>query len=143
MESGYATKTREPWSREQFIDRRHFIAVLGQAPGYPGRREFLYGFFWTRLRCLRPGPPPFSSMNSMPAASSAWRTARSFAAVNEVASSASSARRIVFTPNADSRARSSALHLNSARPALICELVKGLNFTLTAIPKWVIITHMG
>jgi hypothetical protein len=29
------------------------------------------GFRWTRLRSLTPAPPPFSSMNSMPAASSA------------------------------------------------------------------------
>src|SRR5215831_11256898 len=49
-------------------------------------------------------------MNSTPAASSARRTDRSLAAVIEVSLSASSARRIVATPTADSRARSSARH---------------------------------
>jgi hypothetical protein len=48
--------------------------------------------------------------------------AKSLAAVSEILSSATSARRIVFTPRADCRARSCALHLRSARPALICAL---------------------
>src|SRR5262249_14472883 len=70
-------------------------------------------------------------MNSMPAASSARRTDRSLAAVMEVFFSASSARRIVATPTADSRARSSARHRTRDRAALICALVNGLNFVLT------------
>src|SRR6516225_8134185 len=41
-----------------------------------------------------PGPPPFSSMNSIPAASRARRMARSLGIVIEVTSSASSARLI-------------------------------------------------
>src|SRR5215472_9824046 len=52
------------------------------------------------LRSRTPGPPPFSSMNSIPADSNARRTARSFATVRVVAASASSARRIVVIPNA-------------------------------------------
>ena len=50
-----------------------------------------------------PGPPPFSSMNSTPAA---WRAAKSLATVIEVSLSVSSARRIVVSPTADARARS-------------------------------------
>jgi hypothetical protein len=40
-----------------------------------------YPFFDCRLRSRTPGPPPFSSMNSTPAVSSARRIASSFAAV--------------------------------------------------------------
>jgi hypothetical protein len=74
-----------------------------------------------RVRFLRrtPGPPPFSSMNSTPAASNARRIARSLAAVIEVSRSASSALRIVRKLTADWRERSSAVHLRSARAALI------------------------
>ena len=52
-----------------------------------------------RLRRRTPGPPPFSSMNSMPAASKARRTAKLFAVVIAVCPSASSARRIVTKAN--------------------------------------------
>jgi hypothetical protein len=74
-----------------------------------------------RRRCRKrtPGPPPFSSMNSTPPTSKARRTAKSFAVVIDVSLSASSARRIVATPTADSRARSSARHRRKARAALI------------------------
>jgi hypothetical protein len=65
-------------------------------------------------------------MNSTPAASSARRRAWLFAAVREVLFSVSSARRIVVTPTAECRARSSALHRTSARPALSCALVRGV-----------------
>jgi hypothetical protein len=61
------------------------------------------------FRRRTPGPPPFSSMNSTPAASRAWRTAKSLATVIDVSLSVSSARRIVVSPTADARARSSAL----------------------------------
>jgi hypothetical protein len=70
-----------------------------------------------------PSPPPFFSMNSMPASSSARRIARSFGAVSEVAAPVSSARRIVVSPTVDERARSSALQRRSARAARICALV--------------------
>jgi hypothetical protein len=83
------------------------------------------------VRSRTPGPPPFGSINSIPAASRARRTERSFAAVIEVLSNVSSARRMVVTPTADSRARSSAVHRISARAALICPLVRGLRFMLT------------
>jgi hypothetical protein len=74
-----------------------------------------------RRRCRKrtPGPPPFSSMNSTPAASKARRTAKSLATVREVLSSASSARLIVLSPSDDARARSFALHLRRARAARI------------------------
>jgi hypothetical protein len=85
-------------------------------------------FSFDRLRRRTPGPSPFSSMNTTPAASRARRTAKSFATVREVSSSASSARLIVLSPNADSRARSSALHLRRARAARIWELLNPFTF---------------
>jgi hypothetical protein len=72
-----------------------------------------------RARSRAPGPPPFPSINSTPAASKARRTARSLAAVIEVWSSALSARLIVLRPRAAARARSSADHLTRARAARI------------------------
>src|SRR5262249_32837919 len=78
-------------------------------------------------------------MNSMPAASSARRTAKSLAAVSEVSPSVSSARRIVAPPPADSRARSSARHRRKARAALIWPLVRGRFFTLTCRDMRIII----
>ena len=86
-----------------------------------------------RRRCRKrtPGPPPFSSMNSTPATSKARRTAKSFAVVIDVSSSVSSARRMVVTLRAVSRARSSALQRMSARAALICALVSGFTALLT------------
>src|SRR5262249_25089793 len=79
-----------------------------------------------RCRNRTPGPPPLSSMNSTPAASKARRTAKSLAAVIEVSSSVSSARRIVATLRSDRRARSSALQRRRPRAALIWALVSGL-----------------
>ena len=83
------------------------------------RRNYLVDFGRARFLSRTPGPPPFSSMNSTPAASNARRIARSLAAVIEVSRSASSARRIVRKLTADWRERSSAVHLMSARAALI------------------------
>jgi hypothetical protein len=83
------------------------------------RDYFLSVFGRGRCRNRTPGPPPLSSMNSTPAASSARRTAKSLATVSEVLSSASSARLIVLSPSDDSRARSPALHLRRARAARI------------------------
>jgi hypothetical protein len=74
--------------------------------------------------------PPFSSMNSAPAASKACRIAKSLAVVSEVASFAASARRIVFTPKDERRARSSAPHFNSARADLIWPPVNADNFSV-------------
>jgi hypothetical protein len=81
--------------------------------------NYFLGALGRRCRKRTPGPPPFSSMNSTPAASKARRTAKSFAAVSEVWSSVTSARRMVFRPKAASRARSSAVHLSRARAARI------------------------
>src|SRR5690349_7444177 len=58
-------------------------------------------------------------MNSMPAASSARRIARSLAAVMDVRASASAARRMVATPTAEASASSSARQRRSARAARI------------------------
>src|SRR5262249_34908463 len=91
-----------------------------------------------RCRNRTPGPPPFSSMNSTPAASKARRTAKSLAAVIEVSSSVSSARRIVATLRSDRRARSSALQRRRERAALIWALVSGLAI-LTRITAYDII----
>src|SRR5215813_11502826 len=93
-----------------------------------------------RRRCRKrtPGPPPFSSMNSTPAASKARRTAESLAAVIKVSSSVSSARRIVATLRSDPRARSSALQRRRERAALIWALVSGLAI-LTRITAYAII----
>ena len=55
-----------------------------------------------------PGPPPFSSMNSTPAASMGRLMAKLFAAVSAIRSSAISARLIVFTARTDASASSSA-----------------------------------
>src|SRR6516162_4062073 len=96
------------------------------------RDYFLGALGRRRCRKRTPGPPPFSSMNSTPAVSRARRTAKSLAAVIDVWSSASSARRMVATPTADSLARSSARHRRNARAALIWPLVRGFGFILTA-----------
>src|SRR6516164_6120507 len=85
-------------------------------------------FFACRLRRRTPGPPPSSSMNSTPAASKARRTAKSFAMVIDVSLSASSARLIVASPNAASRASSAALHRRRARAARIWALFNGFGF---------------
>jgi hypothetical protein len=77
-------------------------------------------------------------MNSTPAASSARRTAKSLAAVIEVSSSVSSARRMVATLRSDCRARSSALQRRRERAALIWELVSGLTI-LTRMAAYAII----
>ena len=93
------------------IDRKYLLGLISDvagnvagsisnaaddlAAGY-GQREciaYLLGFLWTRFRSLTPGPPPFSSVNSTPAASKARRTAKSLAAVIDVSSAVSSARR--------------------------------------------------
>jgi hypothetical protein len=95
-------------------------------------RNHLVDFGRVRLLRRTPGPPPFSSIKSTPADSKALRTARSLANVIDVSSSVSSARRMVATPTADSRARSSARHRRNALAALIWPLVRGFGFILTA-----------
>src|SRR6185436_4567879 len=68
------------------------------------------------------GPPPFSSMNSTPADSKAWRSAASLACVTGISPSTTSTRRIVATPTFDAFARSSALQRTKARAARIWAL---------------------
>jgi hypothetical protein len=90
-----------------------------------------FGLWSLGFRRRTPAPPPFSSMNSTPAVSNARRTARSLETVIDVASSVSSARRIVVTPSAACPARSSALHRSKARAARICADVSIFSFILT------------
>ena len=71
------------------------------------------------FRKRTPSPALSSSMNSIPAASSACRMAASFAAVTGISPSITSTRRIVATPTFDSRAKSSALKRSIARAARI------------------------
>ena len=52
------------------------------------RAVHLRPFPFAGFRNRTPGPPPFSSMNSTPAASKAFRTAKLFAAVNAICDSA-------------------------------------------------------
>ncbi|PWJ84381.1 hypothetical protein C8D77_13315 [Mesorhizobium loti] len=73
-----------------------------------------------RRASLTPGPPPFSGMNSMPAASSAVRIAFRFAEVIDGMPSSDSARLTVATPKLAASARSFALQRSSARAARIC-----------------------
>src|SRR5262245_1873395 len=102
------------------------------------RIYFFGGLGRRRCRKRTPGPPPFSSMNSTPAASKARRTAKSLAAVIEVSSSVNSARRMVATLRSDRRARSSALQRRRDRAALIWALVSGLAI-LTRITAYAMI----
>jgi hypothetical protein len=97
---------------------------------------FLADFDRWRPRRRTPGPPPFSSMNSTPAASSVRRTAKSLAIVIDVSLSASSALLIVARPKAASRASSAALHRRSARAARICALFKGFRCILTRLVSY-------
>src|SRR5579871_5968973 len=82
--------------------------------GYPAPGLDLLG-----VLSLTPAPPPFSLMNSTPAASKARRIASSLAAVSDVGPSATSALRTVFAPREAAFARSAALHRSSARAARI------------------------
>ena len=63
------------------------------------------------------GPPPFSSINSTPAASKARRTARSLAVVMDVSPSASSARRIAVAAVSSMRKEREKLYWNAGRPS--------------------------
>ena len=109
----------------------HWYGSKPQCSGWTPRVPYLLGFLWIRLRSLTPGPPPFSSMNSTPAASKARRTAKSLAAVIDVSSAVNSARRIVVTPTDDAFARSAALQRMRARAARIWALVRGEEDMLT------------
>ena len=134
--------------QESPINRRHFVGgsdarvIMGQdekalirlwqekrgnvAPA-PTRRmgrnpaNYLRPGFFTNcdLRKRTPAPPPLLSMNSIPAASNAWRSAASLASVTGISPSTTSARRIVATPTLEAVARSRALHRSSARAARI------------------------
>jgi hypothetical protein len=124
--SGHCEQSALKQSGIEFAGFAAFAIVVkrcGYAIGKAGR-AVLAGLLFSRLVSWRfsqaqPAPLPFSSMNSTPAASRALRTASSLAAVSEVWSSAASARRTVFAPNAAASASSAALHLSSARAALI------------------------
>lgn len=72
-----------------------------------------------RRASLTPGPPPFSAINSIPAASSALRIAFRLANVVGGTPSSDSARLTVATPTLAASARSFALQRTKARAALI------------------------
>jgi hypothetical protein len=101
----------------------------------PADRTIYFPVIFGRRRCRRrtPAPPPFSSMNSTPAASKARRTAKSLAMVIDVSPSVSSARLIVASPKAASRASSAALHRRRARAARIWALFSGFGFIVDDI----------
>jgi hypothetical protein len=112
----------------------HSIGIRSLAQNVHGlfstiqRRVFLVAsaVFLVAAYAGAPGPPPFSSMNSTPANSKVRRTARSLAAVMDVSLSDNSARRMVATPTADSRARSWARRRSNARG--VCLLSSGFGF---------------
>jgi len=56
------------WSRFGFVWQKQ--GLVGRAL-HANQGPLVPGFLWIRLRSLTPGPPPFSSMNSMPAFSRA------------------------------------------------------------------------
>ena len=101
--------------------------MSGRTPRVP----YLIGFLWVRLRSLTPGPPPFSSVELHAGSLQSARTAKSLAAVIDVSSAVSSARRIVVTPTDDAFARSAALQRIRARAARIWALVRGEEDMLT------------
>jgi hypothetical protein len=105
-------------------------AIMRSCGGEDNRDYFLSGLGrgWCRNRTPGPLPPPSSSMNSTPAASSARRTAKSLAMVIDVWPSASSARLIVAIPKAASRASCAAFHRRRARAARIWALFNGFGF---------------
>jgi len=94
---------------------------------------YLWFLTLSDFRRRTPGPPPFSSMNSTPAVSMAWRMAMSLGTVIDVSLSESSARLIVATPTPDAPAKSSARQRRSALAARIWWLVKFCRFMLTSV----------
>ena len=113
------------------LNRRWYEKDTGQVGHDVGTPPHTQRVRLPGLRRRTPGPPPFSSMNSTPAASRARRTARSLAAVIEVSASDNSARRIVATLKELSRARSSALQRIRERAARIWALVNARAAMLT------------
>ena len=80
----------------------------------------VYGFLRARLRSLTPSPPPFSSMNSMPAFSRAASILAPVSTRPPNIPSWASRRLIVGTDTAAAKASCSCDQSNSARAALIC-----------------------
>jgi hypothetical protein len=136
-------RPRRPDPGLRFIDGLG-IHLQSRTSGPPPRKcPYFPGFLWVRLRSLTPGAPPFSSVNSTPAASKARRTAKSLAAVIDVSSAVSSARRIVVTPTDDAFARSAALQRMRARAARIWALVSDEEGMLTYHLLMYRLYHMG
>ena len=103
-----------------FEHPRNVYRIYPSAEGHP------YSLFCPRtgFRSRTPGPPPFSAMNSIPAASNTRRTASSLALVIGRGPSTTSALRMVANPRFASRAKSAALQRISARAARIWALVR-------------------
>jgi hypothetical protein len=114
-----AVVNRQPHHPAGGRDRRSQSSVVRTRPCKLFRqddRRFL-GLLGAQNRT--PSPPPLSSMNSMPAASKAWRSAASLGSVTGISPSTTSARRIVATPTFEAAARSRAVHRSRARAARI------------------------
>jgi hypothetical protein len=110
----------EPHPRTSSVFVDELDAGLFRCPCTNGDRGRAYFRVARRgFRKRTPSPVPFSSMNSIPADSSACRMAASFGAVTGISPSITSTRRIVATPTFDRRAKSSALHRSIARAARI------------------------
>jgi len=92
--------------------------------------DYFPRFAFTGARSRTPGPPPFWSMNTTPATSSAFRKAASFAGVTGISPSMTSTLRIVATPTFEWVARSIALHRSKARAARICALESFLDISI-------------
>jgi hypothetical protein len=78
--------------------------------------------FGAHFRSLTPGPPPFSEMNSTPAASSALRMALPVDSRPPISPSDASSRLIVGSDIPDTFARSDCDHDNRARAAFTCRI---------------------
>ncbi len=83
----------------------------------------IYGVFSCRLRSRTPGPPPFSSMNSIPAPSSAFRSAVAVDACAAIGPAFDSRRLIVDKETEEAAERSYCSQRSSARAARISSLV--------------------
>jgi hypothetical protein len=89
-------------------------------------------FFCCRFRNRMPGPPPFSSMNSTPAASNAFRSERAVDMRAAMVPGLDSRRFIVGSDTDEALARSRCSHRSSARAARINSLLRtGAGFPIS------------
>jgi hypothetical protein len=99
------------------------------------------GLFGGRSRSRTPGPPPFSAMNSTPAASIAERI---LSTLLRRASCASSKRFTVLTPTFAARAKSAVLHPSATRAIRHCiGFIWGIYHRKPLTPNGVLIIFIG